>query len=98
MDELFTNIAYYSYKEKEGTATIRLELEERPRTLVVTMIDSGVPFDPLKQDNPDIDASIDDRPIGGLGLFLLKEMMDQISYEYRDGQNIVQFRKKLTVL
>ena len=97
MDELFTNVAYYSYGDKEGTATIRLEIEEKPKVLDVTMIDSGIPFDPLDHDDPDINAPIGDRPIGGLGIYIMKQTMDQISYEYRDGQNIVRLRKILAV-
>ena len=72
-----------------------LEVEEEPLSVVITFIDHGVPYDPLKKADPDVTLSADQREIGGLGIFLVKKTMDEVSYDYKDGQNILTIRKKL---
>ena len=96
IDELFGNIAHYAYGGETGSATVRLELQEDPRAAVITFIDSGVPFDPLKSDDPDTTLSAQERKIGGLGIFLVKKVMDETSYEYKDGSNRFTMVKKFT--
>ncbi len=95
IDELFSNIARYAYNPETGPATVRVEVEQDPLAVVVTFIDHGVPYDPLAKKDPDITASAEDRPIGGLGVFLVKKTMDDVSYEYRDGQNILKIKKQM---
>ncbi len=95
IDELFGNIAHYAYYPKEGTATVRVEVLEEPLAVVITFIDNGVPYDPLKNADPDITLSAEEREIGGLGIYMVKKSMDDIFYEYRDGQNILKIRKKI---
>ncbi len=95
IDELFGNIAHYAYAPGTGPATVRVEVEEDPMAVVVTFIDRGKPFDPLERGAPDVTLSAEDRPIGGLGVFLVRKTMDDMSYEYKDGQNILRIRKKL---
>ena len=56
---------------------------------------SGIPYDPLKKEDPDVSLSAEDREIGGLGIFMVKKTMDDMRYVYRDGQNILTIRKKL---
>ena len=95
IDELFGNIAHYAYNPETGPATVRVEVEKDPISVIVTFIDRGVPYDPLKKDDPDITLSADEREIGGLGIFMVKKTMDEISYEYKDGQNILRIRKNV---
>ena len=96
VDEIFSNIAHYAYAPETGTVTIRVEVEEEPLRVAITFIDHGVPFNPLKAEQPDTTKlSKAERPIGGLGLFMVRKIMDDISYEYKDGQNILTIRKKL---
>ena len=57
--------------------------------------DHGIPYDPLKKDDPDVTLSAEERAIGGLGIFMVKKTMDEITYEYKDGQNILSIRKDL---
>ena len=95
IDELFGNIAHYAYRPETGPATVRVEVTEAPISVIVTFIDHGVPYDPLKKDDPDITLSADERAIGGLGIFMVKKTMDEITYEYKDGQNILRIRKDL---
>ena len=95
IDELFGNIARYAYSPETGKATVRIEVEENPLSVIITFIDNGRPFNPLEKSDPDITLSAEEREIGGLGIFLVKKTMDMIEYDYRDGQNILTIRKIL---
>lgn len=95
IDELFGNIAHYAYNPETGPATVRTEVCGDPLSVIITFIDNGVPFDPLKKPDPDVKKSIGEREIGGLGIYMVKKSMDEISYEYRGGQNILTIKKKL---
>ncbi|MCR4585689.1 MAG: ATP-binding protein [Lachnospiraceae bacterium] len=93
VEELFVNIATYAYNPDEGPATVRVEVEKDPPAISITFIDQGVPYDPLAKADPDVTLSAEDRQIGGLGIFMVKESMDDIDYEYKDGKNILHIRK-----
>lgn len=95
IDELFGNIAHYAYNPQVGPATVRVEVTEEPMAVVITFIDHGVPYDPLVKDDPDITLSAEDREVGGLGIYMVKKSMDSVSYEYRDGQNILTIKKNI---
>lgn len=95
IDELFGNIAHYAYNPEIGQATVRIEVTENPLSVVITFIDNGLPYDPLKNKDPDITLSAKDRQIGGLGIYMVKKSMDDITYEYKDGQNILRIKKNL---
>ena len=95
IDELFGNIAQYAYNPDIGSATVRVEVSEDPLAVIITFIDGGIPYDPLKADDPDITLSAEDRPLGGLGIYMVKKSMDAITYEYRDGKNILSIKKTL---
>ena len=95
IDELFGNIAHYAYNPDVGNATVRVEVTEEPLAVIITFIDGGVPYDPLKAADPDITLSAEERQIGGLGIYMVKKSMDEITYEYKDGKNILSIKKKL---
>ena len=95
VDELFSNISMYAYPGAVGLATVRLSFEEASRTVSVTLIDSGLPYNPLEKDDPDVTLSAQDRQVGGLGIFLVKKTMDAMFYERRENQNVVTIQKKL---
>ena len=95
IDELFGNIARYAYTPDIGKATVRFSVEEDPLAVIITFIDNGVPFNPLAQSNPDITSPAEDRPIGGLGIFLVKKTMNMVDYDYKDGQNILMIKKNI---
>ena len=95
IDELFGNIANYAYKSGVGAATVRVELKEDPLSVVITFIDNGVPYDPLKKEDPDVTLSAEEREIGGLGIYMVKKSMDGVDYEYKDGQNILKITKNI---
>ena len=92
VDELFTNIASYAYPDGDGKAVIRIDDSEKG-AITITLIDWGTPFDPLKHEDPDISLLAEDRPIGGLGIFMVRKTMDDVQYEYKDGMNILTIRK-----
>lgn len=95
IDELFGNIAHYAYHPEVGPATVRVEVLENPLSVVITFIDNGGPYDPLKTKEPDITLSAEERMIGGLGIYMVKKTMDDIAYEYREGQNILRIKKSI---
>ena len=95
IDELFGNIAHYAYNPEIGKATVRVEVIEDPLAVTITFIDNGVPYDPLAKADPDTTLSAEEREIGGLGIYMVKKSMDDITYEYRDGQNILAIKKNL---
>lgn len=95
IDELFSNIAHYAYHPESGPATVRVEVEEEPLAVLITFFDQGKPYDPLSRRDPDVTLSAEEREAGGLGVFLVKKTMDDVSYEYKDGQNILRIRKTM---
>lgn len=96
VEEIYINIARYAYGDtQEGNVTILCRTDENPLRMIIQFIDQGIPFNPLKQEDPDISLSADDREIGGLGIFMVKKSMDIVNYEYNDGQNILTICKKL---
>jgi anti-sigma regulatory factor (Ser/Thr protein kinase) len=95
VDELFANIANYAYPGGVGNATIQIEFEPSERMVSITFIDSGIPYDPLKKPDPDVTLSAEERSIGGLGIFLVKKTMDDMTYRFENNQNIVTIRKKI---
>jgi len=95
IDELFSNIAYYAYNPDVGPATVRVEVVEDPMAVVITFIDKGVPYDPLTREDPDTTLSAEERDLGGLGIYMVKKSMDEVTYEYKDGQNILKIKKNI---
>ena len=94
-EEIFVNIANYAYAPEKGRALVRVEVSDDPVTVTLTFIDQGKPYDPLKRKEPDVTLPAEEREIGGLGIFLTKKTMDDVFYEYRDGQNILTLKKKI---
>ena len=93
VEEVFVNIAQYAYAPGTGEAVIRVETEKNPGTVEIVFIDSGVPFNPLEVKEPDVTLSASDRKIGGLGIFMVKKSMDDVTYEYVDKKNILTIKK-----
>ena len=95
VEEIFANITHYAYSDKMGEVVIESEINFEPKTVTITFVDSGKKFDPLAKSDPDVTLSANDRQIGGLGIFMTKKFMDELSYEYRNGQNIFTMKKDL---
>ena len=92
VEEAVVNVISYAYPEgTEGEVTIKIMSDDH--TLRFQIIDTGVPFDPTKKEKADTTLSIEERQIGGLGIFLVRELMDTINYERVDGKNILTLIK-----
>ena len=94
-EEIFVNIAHYAYTPETGKALIRIAFEDDGKTVCISFVDSGRPFDPLAKEDPDVTLSAEERKIGGLGIYMVKKSMDDVSYEYRDGQNMLTIKKQI---
>ena len=95
VEELFVNIANYAYKDSVGKAEIIFDVHENPTNIEISLIDSGIPYNPLEKEDPDITLSAEDRAIGGLGIYMVKKNMDEVKYEYKEGQNITIISKSI---
>ncbi|MBQ8202055.1 MAG: ATP-binding protein [Clostridia bacterium] len=95
VEELFVNIAHYAYNPDVGEATVAVDVEEAPPCAVIRFIDRGKPYDPLSREDPDVTLGVEERQIGGLGIYMVKKSMDEVVYTYEDGQNILTIRKLL---
>ena len=96
IDELFSNIVKFAYRPEIGKAILRIELRKEPVVSIrITFIDKGKPFNPLEILSPDVNLDLDERKVGGLGIFIVKRTMDEVTYEYKDGQNILSIKKRL---
>lgn len=94
VEELFVNIVNYAYPDSAGPAD--LEVCKLPEQVIEVVIrDSGVPFNPLNRQDPDITLMAEDRPIGGLGIYMVKKCMDEVTYHYENDQNVLTLRKKV---
>lgn len=93
VEEVVENVVRYAYDA--GAGYMQVETTVRGGVWRIVFEDAGVPFNPLDKDDPDITLSVEDRPIGGLGIFLCKQMMDHLEYHYEDGCNRLSMEKKI---
>lgn len=95
VEELFVNIAHYAYAPDTGMAAVCVEKDVEKKKISITFRDRGKPYNPLEKTDPDVTLSAEERSIGGLGIFMVKKSMNDMHYEYKDGQNILTITKKL---
>ena len=97
VEEIFLNISSYAYNPETGVTKIAVRVEGNPVPIRVylTFMDNGHPFDPLSEEAPDTESELDERQTGGLGIFLVRNTVDGISYEYANGQNILTIVKEM---
>ncbi len=95
IEELFVNVVHYAYPEKSGDVTITFETGAEPGKAVITMIDSGVPFNPLEREDPDVTLKAEERGVGGLGIFMVKKSVDGMEYLYSNQKNILRITKNI---
>jgi len=93
-DELITNTISYGYDD-QAVHEIIVRLAVANDTVEAEIIDDGRAFDPLSREDPDVDADLDDRQIGGLGIFFVKQFMDEVAYRREGDYNVVALRKGL---
>lgn len=97
IDEIFGNIVHYAYGMDEENAIVRVEVEQKMEMIVLTFIDRGIPYNPTHSKEPDITLPIEERKAGGLGIHIVKKTMDEITYEYVNGSNILKIKKTMTM-
>jgi len=104
LEEIYVNIAHYAYSKTDadgnvipntGTGPMKLSLDVSSEQVLMTFEDKGIPYNPLEKADPDITLSAEEREIGGLGIYMVKQSMDDVVYEHRDGKNILTLVKKL---
>ena len=95
VEEVFVNIAHYAYPDSSGEAVIGFCFDDKENAVTFRICDRGIPFDPLAKPDPDITLPAQERQIGGLGIFICKKTMDDISYKRENGQNILTLFKKI---
>lgn len=96
IEETVENVVRYAYQDGVGWMEVGTELDAAGLCLTVTLKDAGKPFDPLAKPDPDLTLSAEEREIGGLGIFLCKQMMDEVTYRYEDSCNILTMKKTLS--
>ena len=95
IEEAVVNVMDYAYPPGEkGDVTIDVCASDEWLQFVIS--DAGTPFDPTQKKEADTTLSVDERPIGGLGIFLVRQLMDTIHYQYVDGKNVLTLKKQLT--
>lgn len=95
IEEAVENVVRYAYAGGMGWIEVGTELDPDGVMLTILLRDAGIPFNPLEKPDPDVTLPVDEREIGGLGIFLCKQMMDHIEYRYVDGCNVLTMRKKV---
>ena len=95
VEEIFVNIASYAYAPGEGDATIEADIYDDPLRIAIRFTDSGMPYDPLAKEDPDVTLPAEERQIGGLGIYMVKKSMDEVAYEHKDGNNVFTIIKNL---
>lgn len=93
IDELLSNIVKYGYPKQPGPVTVSVIATDDPRGVCIRFEDEGIPYNPLNKEDPDVSLSVEERGIGGLGIFLVKKTMDDIKYAYDNGKNILTIAK-----
>ncbi len=95
LDEVLSNIAYYAYSSGSGEVTVQMRFDEADGMVFLTFIDNGVPYNPLEKTDPDITLEAEKRPVGGLGILMVKKKMDGMEYRRENNRNILTVRKRI---
>jgi anti-sigma regulatory factor (Ser/Thr protein kinase) len=92
VEEAVANVMKYAYQK--GTAgEVRINATAADGLLTIAITDDGAPFDPSQKEDPDVSLPVEERPIGGLGIFLVRQLMDSVAYQRADGKNILTLTK-----
>lgn len=92
-EEVFVNIYSYAYQNGEGEARISIKLESG--SIYLSFADRGIAYNPLEHEDPDTSLGVDERKIGGLGIFMIKKSMDDVKYDYLNGENVLTLIKSI---
>ncbi len=92
-EEALLNIINYAYPDEKGDIEIRYDYNQPDNIMTLNIIDNGIAFNPLCEKDPDLTVPVEDRQIGGLGIFMIKKIMDIVNYERAGDQNILSLQK-----
>ena len=95
LEEIFANISKYAYPSNDGMIDISYEISEDKKQLKIVIRDKGIAFNPLAKEDPDLDASVAERKIGGLGIYIVKNIIDDIKYQRVNNENVLELIKQL---
>ncbi len=95
IEEILVNIVSYAGLTGDDGVEIRCEVLDDPLRVIVQFLDDGIPFDPLEKPDPDTSPEAIMNRVGGLGIFMVKQMMDEVSYAYENGKNTLTILKRL---
>ena len=93
LEEAVVNVMSYAYPDSQGDVKVDIIIDDQKVVSILT--DSGIPFDPTQKGDVDTTLPAEERPIGGLGIHLVKQIMDKVSYQYVDNQNILTLEKNI---
>ena len=93
LEEIFVNIVNYAYDEEGGNVDISYHLDIENRNVKITITDKGKEFDPLKVEEPSFEGTAKERKIGGLGIYIVKNLVDDIEYHRFNNQNVLEITK-----
>lgn len=91
VEEIYVNVCDYAYPD--GTGDVTVDIAAEPEKLTLTFTDKGFEYNPLEKEDPDITLSAEEREIGGLGVFMVKQIMDEVTYRRLDGKNVLSMAK-----
>ena len=94
-EELVVNVVSYAYAD-EAEGYLKIQIEKADSTITIRFIDGGVAFNPLEREMPDVSLAMEERQIGGLGIFLTVQMMDEVQYERINNENVVTIKKRIS--
>lgn len=95
VEEIFMNVCSYAYAPELGDVILEVSFNKSKDVVYITIIDMGVPYNPLKRDKVDIESHIKKRQVGGLGIFMTQNIMDNMSYEYTNHENRLTLEKNI---
>ena len=95
IDEILANISQYAYETDDGEVSVSVQVMDAPKRAIITFVDSGVPYNPITKEDPDTSLSAEERKIGGLGIFMVKKSMNDMSYEYVNNCNVLKITKNI---
>lgn len=94
LEEAISNIIFYAFNDK-NKHEIKISIELHKNKLSIKIKDNGIPFNPLSNDSPDISLSAEERPVGGLGIYLISQIMDDMEYARKENQNVLTLSKRI---
>ena len=96
VEEIFVNIVKYADISERDEIELRFDYKEGEKSVLIQFRDDGVCFNPLENEEPEIQTDLSGREPGGLGIYMVKKMMDDIRYEHREGKNVLTLEKRLS--